>query len=515
MGATRHGATEYIRDFGDINGRDRAGRMRTHPHLYEISAWPWLERLSRREDRRVTLADVPAASWDALASAGFDCVYLMGVWRRSAVGRLMGRTDPGLIADYDRLLPGWGMPDVPGSPYSIQAYEPDDRMGGWTGLDTCRADLARRGMSLVLDFVPNHTGFDHDWIRTHPELYVQGTLDNYRAEPILYHPIEDAGGRTVRFIACGRDPFFPPWRDVAQLNYFNPATRDAMTGVLETIAEHCDGVRCDMAMLVLNDVFARTWEQKVDLLWGVPATEFWPEATRRAPMTYLAEVYWDRECQLQQQGFHFTYDKRLLDRLHHGDPEQSRGHLRADPAYSAKLARFLENHDEARSATEFGHRVRAAATLTFTLPGLRFFFDGQLEGAAVRLPVQLGRWPEDPDRPDIRDLYARLLKTIDAPLFHDGEWSLLDVAGVGDTRTSDLVACAWRNGTHLAIVAANITNRDTQGLVQVGELPTGDAFDLNDQLSDRTYRWTREDLGRGLYVRLQSGDAHLFVVNAA
>ncbi|HEX9367743.1 MAG TPA: alpha-amylase family glycosyl hydrolase [Vicinamibacterales bacterium] len=489
--------------------------MRTHPHLYEISAWPWLERLSRREDRRVTLADVPAASWDALASAGFDCVYLMGVWRRSAVGRLMGRTDPGLIADYDRLLPGWGMPDVPGSPYSIQAYEPDDRMGGWTGLDTCRADLARRGMSLVLDFVPNHTGFDHDWIRTHPELYVQGTLDNYRAEPILYHPIEDAGGRTVRFIACGRDPFFPPWRDVAQLNYFNPATRDAMTGVLETIAEHCDGVRCDMAMLVLNDVFARTWEQKVDLLWGVPATEFWPEATRRAPMTYLAEVYWDRECQLQQQGFHFTYDKRLLDRLHHGDPEQSRGHLRADPAYSAKLARFLENHDEARSATEFGHRVRAAATLTFTLPGLRFFFDGQLEGAAVRLPVQLGRWPEDPDRPDIRDLYARLLKTIDAPLFHDGEWSLLDVAGAGDTRTSDLVACAWRNGTHLAIVAANITNRDTQGLVQVGELPTGDAFDLNDQLSDRTYRWTREDLGRGLYVRLQSGDAHLFVVNAA
>src|SRR5260221_2788397 len=98
--------------------------MRTHPHLYEISAWPWLERLSRREDRRVTLADVPAASWDALASAGFDCVYLMGVWRRSAVGRLMGGTDPGLIADYHALVPGWGMAAVPGSPYSIQAYEP-------------------------------------------------------------------------------------------------------------------------------------------------------------------------------------------------------------------------------------------------------------------------------------------------------------------------------------------------------------------------------------------------------
>jgi glycosidase len=132
---------------------------------------------------------------------------------------------------------------------------------------------------------------------------------------------------------------------------------------------------------VLNDVFAQTWQQRVDLMWGVPATEFWPEATRRAPMTYLAEVYWDREFQLQQQGFDFTYDKRLLDRLHHGDPHQARGHLRADPAYSAKLARFLENHDEARSAGEFGHRIKAAAALTFTLPGLRFFFDGQLERA--------------------------------------------------------------------------------------------------------------------------------------
>jgi hypothetical protein len=486
--------------------------MRPHPHLYEISAWPWLERLSRAEDRRVTLADVPGAAWDAVATKGFDAVYLMGVWRRSAAGRLMARTDAGLIAEYDRILPGWAMRDVPGSPYAIQAYEPDDRMGGWTGLDACRAALADRGLRLVLDFVANHTGFDHDWIRTNPERYVQGTLDNYRAEPSRFHPIEDPDGALVRFIACGRDPFFPPWRDVAQLNYFNPATREAMIGVLATIAQHCDGVRCDMAMLVLNDVFAQTWASRVDLLWGMPATEFWPEATRRAPLTYLAEVYWDREFQLQQQGFHFTYDKRLLDRLRHGNPDQVRGHLRADPAYSAKLARFLENHDEARSAAEFGPRMRAAAALTFTLPGLRFFFDGQLEGAEVRPPVQLGRWPDDPDRADVRDLYARLLETIDKPLFHDGAWSLLEVRPAGDTTSGDLIACAWRKGEDLAIVAANITGHDAQGLVEVGDLPKGDTFTLTDQLSDRSYSWTRADLDGGLYVSLCSGDAHLFLV---
>jgi hypothetical protein len=486
--------------------------IRTHPHLYEISAWPWLERLSAQERQRITLGNVPAKAWDALAQAGIDCVYLMGVWQRSATGRLMARTDPGLIGEYDRILPGWSMRDVPGSPYCISAYEPDARMGGWKGLDTARADLASRGMRLILDFVTNHTGFDHEWIRSNPELYVQGTLDNYRAEPHLFHPIDDADA--VHFVACGRDPFFPPWSDVAQLNYFNPATREAMIGVLATIAEHADGVRCDMAMLVLNDVFAQTWSKRVDVLWTMPAEEFWPQATSRVPLTYLAEVYWDREYQLQQQGFDYTYDKRLLDRLHHGDADDTRGHLHADPAYSAKLARFLENHDEARSLAQFGPRIRAAVALTFTLPGLRFFFDGQFEGAELRAPVQLGRWPKIPNHPDIRDLYSRLLKTIDTPLFHDGEWRLLDIRGAGDDSASRLIACAWRKGNDSAIVAANITDREAQGLVDVGELPKGDAFLLVDQLADRSYPWTRADLGKGLYVRLGSGDAHVFLLKA-
>jgi len=486
--------------------------MRTHPHLYEISAWPWLERLSRRERRLVTLGDVPAAEWDAVAASGMDVVYLMGVWQRSALGRLMARTDASLLAEYDRVLPGWGMEDVPGSPYCIQAYEPDERMGGWRGLDAARAELANRGIALVLDFVPNHTGFDHEWIRTHSDFYVHGTLDNYRADPALFHPIETSNRETVRFIACGRDPYFAPWRDVAQLNYFNPATREAMIGVLTSIAQHCDGVRCDMAMLVLNDVFAETWAQRVDLLWDAPAGEFWPDATRRAPMTYLAEVYWDREYQLQQQGFDFTYDKRLLDRLHHGDPSESRGHLHADPAYANRLARFLENHDEARSAAVFGARLRAAATLAFTLPGLRFFFDGQFTGAQLRAPVQLGRWLDEPDRADIRDFYGRLLLAIDRPLFHQGWWSILDVRGAGDATSGDLIACAWRDGDDLAIVAANITDHAAQGLVNVGDLPPGDAFELTDQLTGEGWRWTRASLKHGLYVRLEPGAAHLFVV---
>jgi hypothetical protein len=60
-------------------------------------------------------------------------------------------------------------------------------------------------------------------------------------------------------LAYGRDPYFPGWPDTLQLNYGNPATQEAMIGELVKIAGQCDGVRYDVAMLVLPDVFERTW----------------------------------------------------------------------------------------------------------------------------------------------------------------------------------------------------------------------------------------------------------------
>ena len=482
--------------------------LRPHPHLYEISAWPWLERLSTQIGRHVTLQDVPDAEWDALARLGLDIVYLMGVWKRSGIGRAIARTDPGLLTEYDRALPGWSMDDVPGSPFSIQAYEPDARMGGWDGIDTARSALAARGIRLMLDFVPNHLGFDHEWIESAPERFVQGTLAGYRTAPDLFRPIEGAD-KTMRFFACGRDPFLPPWRDVAQLNYSNPATRAAMIDELETIARHCDGVRCDMAMLVVNDVFARTWGKRVDLLWPTPDREFWPDAIARVPMIYLAEVYWDREYQLQQQGFDYTYDKRLLDRLRHEDATQVRGHLQADPGYSARLARFIENHDELRSADVLDGRLRAAAALTFTLPGLRFFFDGQFAGASLHAPVQLGRWAVEHERPQIQDLYRHLLAALGDPVFHDGEWSLLNVRSAGDASAANLIASAWRLHDRREVVVVNLSSRESHGLVDLETLPPGTTFDLIDRLTEARYRWSITDLHHGLYVHLRPGDAQV------
>jgi hypothetical protein len=484
-----------------------------HPHLLELSAWPWLERLTRRYGRRMRLGDVPAPEWDAIAGQGFHFVFLMGVWERSPLGRRIALADPALREEYARALPGWTPDDVIGSPYCVRAYVPDEGVGGWAGVDEAGRALKARGIGLLVDFVPNHLAFDHDLVRADPELFVLGTREDWRARPADFREIHTVAG--TRYVACGRDPHFPAWTDVAQLNLFNPRARAVLIDELRRVAAHCDGVRADMAMLVLNDVFERTWRHVLRNDWPRPPGEFWIEATRAVPgLLYLAEVYWDLEWTLQQQGFHYTYDKRLLDRLEAAPTRDVRGHLMADAAYADRLARFLENHDESRSAAVFGEALPAAATMLTTLPGLRFFFDGQIEGRRLRTPVQLRRWADEPADPAISDLYARLLGATRDPLFHEGAWSLVDVRPAGDGSFDDLVAYRWRHQGALAVVVANLGSTAAQGHVQVSiHLPPGSEFDFADRLSGASWRWSRADLdATGLYVRLEAGTAHLFDV---
>jgi len=250
-----------------------------------------------------------------------------------------------------------------------------------------RERLRQRGMRLILDFVPNHVAPDHHWVEQHPDFFVAGTEEKLAAEPQNYRRFGE------RVLAYGRDAYFAGWPDTLQLNYGNPALQEALLGELARIARQCDGVRCDMAMLVLPEVFQRTW--------GIAPAPFWPRATAavRAQVPgflFIAEVYWDLEWTLQQQGFDYTYDKRLYDRLEHRAARPVREHLRAGLDFQDRLARFLENHDEPRAAATFTPEVhRAAAVITFLTPGLRFFHQGQREGRKVRISMHLGRGPEE------------------------------------------------------------------------------------------------------------------------
>ena len=133
-----------------------------------------------------------------------------------------------------------------------------------------------------------------------------------------------------------------------------------MIGEMQGIADRCDGVRCDMAMLLLPEVIARTWGGRSQPADGAAPVEapFWPEAiaavqTRRPDFLFLAEVYWDLEWELQQEGFDYTYDKRLYDRLRAGDAAGVRAHLSAGLDFQRRCARFLENHDEAAPPPRF------------------------------------------------------------------------------------------------------------------------------------------------------------------
>src|SRR6516225_627014 len=389
-----------------------------YPTIYEINTWVWLAELSAKVGKPIDLGSVPASEWDNLASFGFDAVWFMGVWQRSPAGIAIANRNQNLLADFRRALADFRPEDNVGSPYCVRGYVVDDHLGGPKGLARARNELAKRGLRLILDFVPNHVAPDHPWARDHSEYFIQGTAEDLRNHPDSFIQIDKA------VIACGRDPYFPPWPDVLQLNAFQAGLRKAVVETLSDMAHQCDGVRCDMAMLLLSSVFERTWGGRAG---AIPATEYWDDvipAVQRANRDFLfiAEAYWDLEWELQQHGFDFCYDKRLYDRLEHENAESVRLHLCADPAYQTKLLRFLENHDEPRAASAFSPRKeRAAAVVTSTLRGARMFHEGQFEGRKVRLPVFLGRRPNEPPDKGLEDFYRRLLAAIDNPAFRQGD----------------------------------------------------------------------------------------------
>jgi hypothetical protein len=286
---------------------------RPHPHLYEINTWTWLEQLSARLKKNITLAEVPESEWDALAAQGLNIVWLMGVWQRSPISRRMNVENPANVAQFSLALPGWKPSDVISSAYSVTAYAPDQRIGNWAALDDAREKLRARGIALFLDFVGNHTALDHPWMREHPEFYVQAPPEEFQKNPSFYYT--QYTKQSPQYVALAKDPYFPPWQDVAQLNHFNPGLRAAQLADLRTIAAHCDGIRCDMAMLQLNDIFNTNWRH---LLGDTPQPEkeFWTEAHAAVPsLTLLAEAYWGTEQRLLDLGFSYSYDKTLYDAL--------------------------------------------------------------------------------------------------------------------------------------------------------------------------------------------------------
>jgi Alpha amylase, catalytic domain len=483
-------------------------RLPPRPTVYEINTAVWLTRLARDGVARVGLGDVPGEQWDALAALPVDAVWLMGVWQRSPAGLEIALADPALQAGNRAALPDLQREDVIGSPYCVRDYVVDDRFGGPDSLAAARGQLARRGLGLILDYVPNHVAPDHPWLTDRPDCFLSGTEEELAQHPEAF--LRSAGG----VFANGRDPYFPPWPDVVQLNAFAPGLRDAVADTLIGVGAQCDGLRCDMAMLMTNEVFARTWGERAG---SPPTAEFWPvliERVRSAhpDLLFMAEAYWDMEWTLQQQGFDLCYDKRLYDRLVHEPAESVRGHLQADAAYQERLIRFIENHDEPRAAATFEPpKARAAAVVISTLQGARLYHDGQLEGRRTRIPVFLGRGPVEPADVDLGAFYERLLRAIADSQLRDGDWRLCETAGWPDNDSHrQLVSFSWATDDSRHLVVVNLSDTPAEARVR---LPwndmSGHRWVLTDRLDNQSFEHDGDELtAAGLYVALGPWASH-------
>lgn len=485
-----------------------------HPLVIEINTRCWLQELSRRHGRAVGLGDVPAAEFDRWRARGFTHIWLMGAWTTGPLSREVFLRQHETAAKLDALFPdGWSQADVPGSPYAIAAYRVPEALGGGRGLREFRAALHRRGMKLLLDFVPNHVGLDHPWLREHPEFFVQAGRE-------IPGTFLQQTSRGPRWIAHGMDPFFPPWHDTAQLDLRHPATRSALLSELHAVAARCDGVRCDMAMLALNDVFAKNWAH-LPCPVAPPETEFWTEALAAAPSEtlFLAEAYWDLEARLQSLGFDFTYDKRVTDFVVERRPRDLQRHLRErGDAFVTRSAHFLENHDEPRIAPRLTlEEHRAAALLILGLPGLRLLHEGQMEGARRRTLVHLSRQPEEPNDPAVEQVYERLLGAIQESAVGRGEARLLAPApsAPGDETCQDVIAVQWQTEEGgMDLVLVNLAGHPAAFVLSLVVEAQGARWSGHDRLGEERFEWTRSELSEGLRLELPPHRAKLIRVEA-
>ena len=495
---------------GGVQTTTGVSSWKQHPTLYEINSWVWLTDLNQKYGKTINLSSVPSTEWDAIAAYGFDAVWFMGVWERSPAGIAIANQNNALLQDFFRALPDFRIEDNVGSPYCVRRYVVDQHLGGPEGLAIARRELSKRGLNLVLDFVPNHVAPDHPWVAEHPEYFIRGTSEDVRNDPASYIKV----GPNV--CACGRDPYFPAWPDVLQLNAFEPRLRQAVIETISSIAQQCDGIRCDMAMLFLNPIFERTWGGRAG---ARPETEYWVDVISAIKKGYpgflfIAEAYWDLEWELQQRGFDFCYDKKLYDRMEHTNAESIRVHLCADLAYQRRLLRFIENHDEPRAATTFSpSKQRAFALTTATVPGTRLFHEGQFEGRKVRVPVFLGRRPNEPVDRDLLGFYAKLLGAVNRPVFRDGQWNLCERTGWPDNASfQNLVAWSWLKDDERYLIVVNLSDCPSQARVRV---PWADAvgarWNLIDVLSGTIYERDGCELpSPGLYVELGPWNYHFF-----
>ncbi len=481
-----------------------------NPCLYQINTRVILSELSQKLGRKATLKDISDQYLDQLKDQGFAYLYFLSVWQTGNFGKNVSQTKSDWVSGFAKDLSDFKSDDICGSGFAITEYSLHKDFGEEKELIDFQERIHQKGMKLILDLVPNHTACDHPWVKEHPEFYIQADEYKLSLEPQNYIKLEG------KIFAYGRDPYFDGWPDTLQLNYANPDLQEKMLEVIKKISAYCDGLRCDMAMLILPHVFERTWQLKMSPFWK-KAVEMIQE--KKPEFIFMAEVYWDLEWELQQEGFNYTYDKKLYDRLIETNAGLVREHLWADMSYQLKSARFLENHDEPRAASIFSlEKQKAAAIVTFLTPGLRFFHDGQFEGAKKRVSVHVRRREKESLNSDLKQFYQNLLGILKLPLVHDSTWQLSDcsVAWAENWTHDSFISFKWtaeKEELNDLLIVVNYSNHHSQARVKfpLSSSLSASVLVFKDLMGTEIYERDKEEIeSRGLFVDLRPWGYNVF-----
>lgn len=487
--------------------------MRTNPHILEINIRTWVNHLRQKYGAELSLISIPEHEWLSFKRLGFDAVWLMGAWTPSPAAREVARRHEPILKKIRDIYPDFKPEDVDASPYAVYDYVLNPALGQPEELGLLHEKLNSMGLKLILDFVSNHLAMDHRLVTECPECFIKGTAEDAEHNPGFFFKGPDG----TTWYAHGRDPNFAPWTDTVQLNYFCDRARRHMQEMLLQVASVCDGVRCDMAMLTLNDIHRETWGWLLNRQGYTEKGEFWQEAIAKVreeyPLfTFLAEVYWGLEWHIQQLGFNYTYDKVLYDRLRSMSAPDVKGHLYAESLYQKRSLRFIDNHDEEASLTAFGRdKAMAAAIVMSTLRGMRLFSHGQILGSKTRVPVQCLRGDFEGD-PEIKARYKHLLKIADDSAYHGGEWALVELTPVSkeDGSFRELLAWSWTQMRTVKYVIVNYSPGYARARLPIKPGPRGAEYTFFDEMSDRFFtRPIDEVKNQGLFIELPPYSAHL------
>lgn len=450
--------------------------------LYLINTRLWLDDLSKKNGRVITIGNVPENEWEKLFEK-YDNFWFMGIYKPSQKGQEIAKN---YSCRYGEYLPDLDQDkDVVASPFAVVEHSPNPTIAkDWQEWDQMVEKLHQRGKKVFIDFVPNHTAIDHPWVETHPEYYVLGNENLFRTTD-NFISLTDSQGQT-RYFSYGKDPNFEPWIDTLQLNYANIELQEKMRDQLIALAKHADGFRCDMAMLVNPETFLRSWNWCLNLsseeIKEIRENPFWaktiPEIKNRIleednrNVEFIAEAYWE-EGDLGKY-FDFIYHHNFYQNVSLGLTNGWTDKLKED--YFSILENFdqtknqwlvyIENHDEQRVIDKMGENFSKTAAVLCALVNKSMFMvnQGQEFGCQFRPPMQVSRYRKEVVNLDTVRFYDDLLSIRRSELFQTGEIRIIESKNYD--QNSILLEVTKKGFDKKAVVAINMSHQTT--LTEIG-----------------------------------------------